>query len=61
MATIQGGIVQAWRNPALALGNAGGKEVEVSMDAMIAIAHITNEIKLLLDRINLNLLTTECE
>ena len=45
-------IVQAWQNFALALGNAGGKEVKVSMDALIAIAHITNEMKLLLDRSN---------
>ena len=45
-------IVQAWRSFALALGNAGGKEVKVSMDAMISIAHITNEMKLLLDRSN---------
>ena len=48
----QAPIVQAWRNFALALGNAGGKEVKVSMDAMTAIAHITNEMKLLLDRSN---------
>ena len=48
----QAPIVQAWRNFALALGNAGGKEVKVSMDAMIAIAHITNEVKVLLDRSN---------
>ena len=45
-------IVQAWQTFALALGNAGGKEVKVSMDAMVAIAHITNEMKLLLDRSN---------
>ena len=48
----QAPIVQAWRNFALALGNAGGKEVKVSMDAMIAIAHITNVVKVLLDRSN---------
>ena len=45
-------IVLAWRNFALALGNAGGKEVKVSMDAMNAVAHIINEIKLLLERSN---------
>ena len=45
-------IVQAWRNFTLALGNAGGKEVKVSMDAINAVAHIVNEIKLLLERSN---------
>ncbi|CAD6590030.1 MAG: hypothetical protein ASARMPRED_004531 [Alectoria sarmentosa] len=45
-------IVLAWRSFALALGNAGGKEVKVSMDAMSAVAHIVNEIKLLLERSN---------
>lgn len=45
-------IVLAWRSFALALGNAGGKEVKVSMDAMNAVAHIINEIKLLLERSN---------
>ena len=43
-------IVQAWRNFTSALGNAGGKEVKVSMDAMSAVAHIINEMNLLLDR-----------
>ena len=43
-------IVRAWRNFALALGNAGAKEVKVSMDAMIAVAHIITEMKHLLDR-----------
>lgn len=45
-------IVQAWRGFALALGNAGGKEVKVSMDAMIAVAHIVNGVKRLLERSN---------
>ena len=45
-------IVQAWRNFALALGNAGGKEVKVSTDAMIAVAHIINGVKRLLGRSN---------
>ena len=43
-------IVQAWQSFALALGNAGGKEVKVSMDAMNAVAHIINELKRLLGR-----------
>ena len=45
-------IVQTWRDFSLAVGNAGGKEVKVSMDAMNAVAHIVNEIKLLLERSN---------
>ena len=45
-------IVIAWRSFSSALGNAGGKEVKVSMDAMNAIAQIVNEIKLLLERSN---------
>lgn len=45
-------IVLAWRSFTLALGNAGGKEVKVSIDAMSAVAHIVNEIKLLLERSN---------
>ncbi len=43
-------IVLAWRSFTSALGNAGGKEVKVSTDAMNAVAHIINEIKLLLER-----------
>ena len=43
-------IVLAWRDFASALGNAGGKEVKISTDAMNAVAHIINEIKLLLKR-----------
>ena len=45
-------VVIAWRNFTLALGNAGGKEIKVSIDAMNAVAHIVNEIKLLLVRSN---------
>ena len=45
-------IVLAWRSFSSALGNAGGKEVKVSMDALNAIAQIVNEIKLLLERSN---------
>ena len=45
-------IVLAWRSFTSALGNAGGKEVKVSIDAMNAVAHIINEIKLLLERSN---------
>lgn len=45
-------IVVAWRSFTSALGNAGLKEVKVSMDAMNAIADIINEIKLLLERSN---------
>ena len=45
-------ILLAWRCFSSALGNAGGKEVKVSMDAMNAVAHIINEIKLLLERGN---------
>lgn len=45
-------ILLAWRSFSSALGNAGGKEVKVSMDAMNAIAQIINEIKLLLQRSN---------
>lgn len=48
-------IVLAWRSFTLALANAGGKEVKVSMDAMNAVAHIMNEMKLLLERSNLKL------
>lgn len=48
-------IVLAWRSFSLALGNAGWKEVKVSMDAMNAIAHIINEVKLLLERSNAKL------
>ena len=45
-------VVVAWRSFASALGNAGGKEVKVSLDAMNAVAHIINQIKLLLERSN---------
>ena len=45
-------IVLAWRSFTLALGNAAGKEVKVSTDAMNAVAHIINEFKLLLERSN---------
>ncbi|KAL9135155.1 MAG: hypothetical protein Q9175_003650, partial [Cornicularia normoerica] len=45
-------IVVAWRSFTLALGNAGAKEIKVSVDAMNAVAHIINEIKLLLERSN---------
>ena len=45
-------ILLAWRSFTSALGNAGGKEVKVSMDAMNAVAHIINETKLLLERSN---------
>ena len=45
-------IVLAWRSFTLALGNAGGKEVKVSMHAMHAVAHIINEIKHILERSN---------
>ena len=45
-------IVLAWRSFTSALGNAGGKEVIVSMEAMNAVAHIINGIKLLLQRSN---------
>lgn len=45
-------VVQAWRSFSLALGNAGRKEVKVSLDAMNAIAQILNEIKLLVERSN---------
>ena len=45
-------VVQAWRCFSLALGNAGRKEVKVSMDALNAIAQILNNIKLLLERSN---------
>lgn len=48
-------IVLAWRSFSLALGIAGGKEVKVSKDAMKAISHIVNEIKLLLERGNAKL------
>lgn len=48
-------IVLAWRSFTVALGNAGGKEVKVSMDAMNAVATIVNEIKLLLERSNARL------
>ena len=47
-------VLLAWRCFTSALGNAGGKEVKVSMDAMNAVAHIINEIKLLLERGNTN-------
>lgn len=46
-------IVLAWRGFATALGNAGSKEVKVSMDSLSAVAHIINEIKRLLERSNL--------
>lgn len=45
-------IKLAWRSFTFALGDAGRKEVKVSMDAMNAVAHIVNEIKLLLERSN---------
>lgn len=48
-------IVLAWRSFTLAVGNAGRKEVKVSMDAMNAVGHIINEIKLLLERSNAKL------
>ena len=43
-------IMLAWRSFMTALGNAGSKEVKVSMDSMNSIAHIFNTMKHLLDR-----------
>lgn len=43
-------VLQAWRSFSLALGNAGRKEVKVSMDVINAIAQILNEFKLVLER-----------
>ena len=46
----EGPMMLAWRSFMTALGNAGSKEVKVSMESMIAISHIINEFKQLLDR-----------
>ncbi|KAL2040219.1 hypothetical protein N7G274_007122 [Stereocaulon virgatum] len=46
----EGPMMLAWRSFMTALGNAGSKEVKVSMDSMIAISHIINGLKQLLDR-----------
>ena len=43
-------LMLAWRSLMIALGNAGSKEVKVSMDSMNAIAHILNTLKHLLER-----------
>ena len=43
-------MMLAWRSFMTALGNAGSKEVKVSMESMNAIAHIINEVKHLLER-----------
>ena len=43
-------LMLAWRCFMTALGNAGSKEVKVSMDSMNSIAHIFNTMKRLLDR-----------
>ena len=43
-------LMLAWRCFMTALGNAGSKEVKVSMDSMNSIAHIFNTMKYLLDR-----------
>lgn len=46
----EGPMMLAWRSFMIALGNAGSKEVKVSMESMNAIAHIINEVKHLLKR-----------
>ena len=43
-------IMLAWRSFMTALGNAGSKEVKVSMDSMNSIAHVFNTMKHILDR-----------
>ena len=46
----EGVIMLAWRSFMTAIGNAGSKEVKVSMESMNAIAHIINGAKRLLEQ-----------